>query len=130
MCPYVAKGLWREEIVYAKYMLDVTVREQLMKMLTWYVGVKTGFLHSPGKFGKHLRQYLEPELWAMLENTYADAGSENTWDGLFATCDLFRTVANPVAQHFGFDYPRGDDERVSAHLRHVRSLPKDAKEMY
>ena len=130
VCTYVAKGLWREEIVYAKYMLDRVVREQLMKMLTWYVGVKTQFLQGPGKCGKHLRQYLEPELWAMLENTYADAGSENTWDGLFATCDLFRTAANPVAQHFGFDYPRGDDERVSAHLRHVRSLPKDAKEMY
>jgi aminoglycoside 6-adenylyltransferase len=34
VCPYVAKGLWREEIVYAKYMLDQVVRAQLMQLLT------------------------------------------------------------------------------------------------
>lgn len=130
VCTYVAKGLWREEIVYAKYMLDRVVREQLMKMLTWYVGVKTQFLHGPGKFGKHLGHYLEPELWAMLEKTYSDAGHENTWVAVFATCDLFRATATRVAEHFGLDYPRGDDERVTGHLRHVRSLPKDAKDMY
>ncbi len=130
VCPYVAKGLWREEITYAKTMFDQVVREQLMKMLTWYVGVQTQFLCNPGKFGKHLKQYLEPELWAMLEKTYADAGYEDTWDALYTMCDLFRMTANRVAEHFGFDYPRRDDEKVSAHLKHVRSLPKDAKEMY
>jgi len=130
VCTYVAKGLWREEIVYAKYMLDRVVREQLMKMLAWYVGVKTQFLHGPGKCGKYLQHYLEPELWAMLEKTYSDADSENTWDAAFVMCDLFRLAANRVAEQFGFDYPRGDDERVTAHLRHIRSLPKDAKEMY
>lgn len=130
VCPYVAKGLWREEIIYAKYMLDRVVREQLMKMLTWHVGVKTQFLRGPGSHGKYLKQYLEPELWAMLEKTYSDAGYENTWDALYVTCDLFRMSAKRVAGHFGFDYPRGDDEKVSAHLRHVRSLPKDAQEMY
>ena len=127
---YVAKGLWREEIIYAKYMLDCVVREQLMKMLTWYVGMKTQFLHGPGKFGKNLRQYLEPELWAMLEKTYSNAGVENTWDSIFVTCDLFRSVAKRVAERFGLDYPRGDDESVTAHLKHVRFLAKDVKEMY
>jgi aminoglycoside 6-adenylyltransferase len=130
VCPYVAKGLWREEITYAKYMFDQVVREQLMKMLAWYVGLKTQFSCSPGKFGKHLKRYLEPELWTMLEKTYADASYEDTWDALLVMCDLFRMTANQVADHFGFDYPRGDDERVSAHLRHVRSLPKQTKEMY
>jgi aminoglycoside 6-adenylyltransferase len=130
VCPYVAKGLWREEIIYAKYMLDQVVREQLMKVLAWHVGVRTQFLRGPGSYGKYLKQYLEPELWAMLEETYSDASYEHTWDALDMTCDLFRVAANRVACHFGFDYPRGDDEKVSAHLKHVRSLPKDAKEMY
>ena len=130
VCPCVAKGLWREEIIYAKYHLDQVIREQLMKMLTWYVGVKTQFLRSPGKLGKHFKQYLEPELWAMLEKTYANASYENTWDALFIICELFRVAAKQVAEHFGFDYPHSDDDKVSAHLKHVRLLPKDAKEMY
>lgn len=130
VCPYVAKGLWREEILYAKHMLDHVIREQVMKMLTWHMGVKTRFLHSPGKLGKHLKRHLEPELWAMLENTYADASFESTWDSLNTMCELFRMTANQVGEHFGFDYPRNDDEKVSAHLKHVRSLPRDAREMY
>jgi aminoglycoside 6-adenylyltransferase len=130
VCPYVAKGLWRREIVYAKYMLDRFVRDQLMKMITWYVGLRTDFSRNPGKFGRHLEQCLEPKLWALLQKTYSDADYESTWDALFETCALFRRLAIPVAEHFGFDYPHKDDERVSAHVEHVRRLPRDAKEIY
>ncbi len=130
VCPYVAKGLWREEISYAKHMLDQVVREALTKMLTWHIGVRTQFLKNPGKFGKNFEKYPEPELWEMLLKTYSDASYANTWEALFAMCDLFRTTALHVAEHFGFDYPHGDDERVSAHLRHVRLLPRNSQEIY
>ncbi len=127
--PYVAKGLWRREIVYAKHMLDHYVRDQLMRMIDWYVGVETGFARNPGKFGKYLERTLAPELWAMLLGTYAGAGYEDTWQSLFTACGLFRRLALHVAAHFRFDYPCGEDERVSAHLRHVMSLPRDATEI-
>ena len=130
VCPYVAKGLWREEIIYAKAMFDQVVREQLMQMLTWYVGVQTQFSRSPGKLGKYLKQSLEPALWEMLLNTYADASTDHTWQALDTTCQLFRITAIHVAAHFGFDYPHADDRNVSAHLQHVRFLPKHAKEIY
>lgn len=128
--PYVAKGLWRHEIVYAKHMLDLYVREQLDKMLVWYIGMRTNFQVSPGKMGKYFEKYLEADLWRMVLGTFSDADYDHTWEALLAMGELFRRVAIPVAEHFGFTYPYGDDERVSAHLRHVRSLPRDAKEMY
>lgn len=128
--PYAAKGLWRQEILYAKHIQDVYVREQLMKMLTWHIGVRTDFKVSPGKLGKYFQKYLEPELWDMLLKTYSDASYETTWDALFTMCDLFRKAAIPLAEHFGFEYPFGDDERVSAYLKHIRELPRDAKEIY
>lgn len=127
--PYVAKGLWREELPYAQHMLEI-VRDQLMRMLTWYVGMKTGFAQGPGKLGKHLQRRLEPELWAMLLETYPDADYARIWASLYAMGELFRLVATRVAERFGFKYPHGDDERVSAHLRHVQSLPGDAQEIY
>jgi aminoglycoside 6-adenylyltransferase len=130
VCPYVAKGLWREEIVYAKYMLDQVLRTQLMKMLVWYVGVETRFMCNPGYQGKYLKQYLAPELWAALEQTYADADCAHTWHALDRMCALFRVTACRVGEHFGFEYPRGDDERVSEHLQHVRRLPKTARDIY
>ncbi len=128
--PYVAKGLWRQEILYAKFMLDQLMRAQLMKMLVWHIGVQTHFSVNPGKFGRFFEKVLEPDLWQMLERTYSDCGYEASWDALFAMCILFRKVAVPLAVHFGFDYPWDDDRRVSAHLEHVRTLPRDAKEIY
>lgn len=129
LCPYVAKGLWREEIIYAKTMADGPLREQLMKMLTWYVGMETGFTRSPGKLGKRFKQTLEPELWALVEQTYADAGYAQTWAALYTMVKLFRVIATRVAAYFGFAYPHDDDAKVSAHLQHVRMLPKDALKM-
>jgi aminoglycoside 6-adenylyltransferase len=129
--PYAAKGLWRREILYARVMFDEVLRnEQLMKMLRWHIGIKTDFQVSPGKLGKYFQKYLEPELWEMLLKTFSDASYENTWDALFTMCDLFRRVAIPVAGHFGFEYPYEDDRRVTAHLKYVRALPQDAKELY
>jgi aminoglycoside 6-adenylyltransferase len=128
--PYVAKGLWRREIVYAKHMLDHYVREQLMKMLEWYVGIRTEFKKTPGKLGKYLEKYLEPEQWQLLLQTYSDADYEHTWDALLTMGELFRRIAILVADHFGYAYPYGEDERVTAHLCHVRYLLQDAEEMY
>jgi aminoglycoside 6-adenylyltransferase len=130
VAPYVAKGLWRQEILYAKQTLNEYVREQLMKLLSWHIGWKTDFQVSPGKMGKYFQKYLEPELWEMLMKTFSDAGYENTWDALFTMCDLFRKVAVSIAEHFDFAYPFDDDRRVSAHLKYVRTLPRDAKVLY
>jgi aminoglycoside 6-adenylyltransferase len=130
VCPYVAKGLWREEIIYAKYMLNQVVREQLMKMLAWHIGIKTQFSSNPGKYGKYYKQYLEPELWDMLLQTYSEAGYDHTWEALDIMCQLFRIVTLSVAEHFGFEYPDKEDKNVSAHLKHVRLLQKDAEAMY
>lgn len=127
---YVAKGLWREEILYAKRMYDQCTRDQLTKMLRWYIGVETGFAINPGKLGKYFQRFLDPDLWKMLLKTYADGSYENTWDGLFTMCDLFRIIAVRVADHFGYIYNQGDDRNMTAHLRHVRALPRDAQEMY
>ncbi|HEY9088598.1 MAG TPA: aminoglycoside 6-adenylyltransferase [Anaerolineaceae bacterium] len=130
VCPYAAKGLWRGEFPYARHILEEYARAQLMKMLTWYVGVQTGFSRSPGKLGKYLQHYLPAELWSLLLQTCTDSDYESTWDALFAMGRLFRAAAAEVAAHFGYAYPLEDDRRVTAHLEHVRHLPKDAKEMY
>jgi aminoglycoside 6-adenylyltransferase len=125
--PYVAKGLWRDELTYARYMLDKVVREQLMRMLTWYFGIRTGFQKSPGKLGKYLKGSLEEDVWVMLERSYSDARPEAAWEALFVMGELFRKVAKVVASHFGFTYPEQDDKNVSAFIRRIKALPKDAQ---
>ena len=128
--PYVAKGLWRDELTYAKVMLDTLMREQLLKMLRWYFGTQTGFQKSPGKLGKYLKGQFDPELWALLERTYSDSQLDNIWEALLNMDDLFRQIARSVACCFQFNYPEQDDIRVSNYVRHVRRLPRDATEIY
>jgi aminoglycoside 6-adenylyltransferase len=128
--PYVAKGLWRDELTYAKDMMDSAVREQLMKMLVWYFGIKSGFKKAPGKLGKYIKAEVEPEIWSELEHTYSDSSFENIWESLFTMGSLFRRLAKAVASSFGFQYPQRDDDNVSAYLRRIKSLPKDSTEIY
>ncbi len=130
MCPYIAKGLWRGHIVYAKSMLDSAVRPELMKMLVWHIGLLTSFSVNPGFQGKYFQQHLEAENWRLLMGTYSDADVNKTWDSLLIMCSLFRRIAAPMAAEFGFEYPSREDERVTAHLLHVRDLPKNAPEIY
>lgn len=93
-----------------------------MKMLTWFIGVQTGFSVNPGKYGKYFERYLPPAQWALLLQTFADGSVDHTWDALTAMGHLFRETARQVAEHFAFDYPQGDDNRVSAYLMYIRQM--------
>jgi aminoglycoside 6-adenylyltransferase len=116
--------------VYAKQMMDAYVREQLDKMLNWYIGFHTDFKVEPGKYGKYYQAHLEPELWQQLLRTYSNADEENTWQALFTMGSLFRLTARAVAVYFGFTYPKPDDERVSAFLHHIHALDRGATAIY
>ncbi|MCR5509671.1 MAG: aminoglycoside 6-adenylyltransferase, partial [Lachnospiraceae bacterium] len=48
----IAKGLWRGEVTYAQDMLNFVVRKQLEKVLSWKIGLLTGYSVSIGKAGK------------------------------------------------------------------------------
>lgn len=129
LCPYVAKGLWRNEIPYAHSVMEQLLRPELFKMLTWHIGIRTNFAKNPGKFAKYFQKYLAPQEWTMLLQTYADADPENIWRALFAMCALFRQTARLVAAQLALEYPQRDDERMTAHLERVRHLAADASEI-
>jgi aminoglycoside 6-adenylyltransferase len=125
--PYIAKGLWRKELIYSKYVLDSLLRNELMKMLDWYFGTKTGFNRSMGKQGKFLNEVLLPTDWQRLEATYQDADFDHIWQSLFIMGDLFRKIAKGVADYFNFPYPEEDDQKVTSFIHLVSELPEDAE---
>ncbi|AFH64809.1 aminoglycoside 6-adenylyltransferase [Paenibacillus caseinilyticus] len=127
---YVAKGLWRRELPYAKTMMEGPVRSMLVRMLEWHVGIHSGFTAATGKAGKHLEKHLAPKLWEAYVGTYADGDYDRIWEAMFVMGGLFRETAQDVASHFGYAYPEEDDRRVTAHLHYVRALPEDAEELY
>jgi aminoglycoside 6-adenylyltransferase len=116
VAPYAAKGLCRRQIIYAKNALDSLLRIQLMKMLAWQVGLEG---RNPGKFGKNLDRCLPPEQWNQLLETYAGAGTSETWAALFAMCALFEQAARRVGERCGHAYPQEDASRVMMYLKNL-----------
>lgn len=126
----VAKGIWRDEIPYAKQMYERTTRKPLDKMVFWWIGMKHNFHVSTGKFGKYFKRYLPKSCWEMYEKTYSNAGPQNMWESIFITCELFRNLAQDVAEYFNFNYPLQDDQNMTIYLKRIRELPPDAKEIF
>jgi aminoglycoside 6-adenylyltransferase len=129
VAPYVAKGLWRGEITYAQECLEI-IRAQLFTMLKWHIGIRSEWTANAGGMGRRFQHWLTSSQWLSLLETYAHASSDAIWESLFAACHLFRATALDVAEHFELTYPQQDDQRVTAHLKHVRQLPRNAKTIY
>jgi aminoglycoside 6-adenylyltransferase len=124
---YVAKHLWRDELLPAKYNLDqVMKQDNLRRMLEWRLEIDHGWSVKVGAYGKGLKRYLDPAVWSDVEATYAGAGLAENWVALFRTIDLFRRVAVEVARHLGFGYPHQMDQRAVRYLRRVEELGPEA----
>lgn len=120
---YVAKHLWRDDLMPAKYNLDYAMKfKNLRQMLEWRMELDHRWSVKPGAYGKGLKKHLSPEVWSELESTYVGAGLEENWDALFKTIVLFRRVAVEVATQLGHEYPHDLDQRVVAHLQKVKNL--------
>ncbi len=126
----LAKGLWREEMPYVQDMANFTVRKELEKMLSWKVGLKTGFQVSVGKSAKYLGRWLGQEEYQEYLGTYFGGKTEDAWEAVFCMCSLFRRTAKEVAEGLGYVYHTQEEEAALSFLEHVRHLPKDAKGVY
>lgn len=122
----IAKGIWRDELPYAKAMYDMVVRDAVLKMLAWYAAMQHDWQLNTGKFGRRLKYHLPPEIWEAYLKTYAGAGYAETWEAMFEMLALVRKIGVELSGQLGYDYPLEDDRRMIEYLQRVRSLPKDA----
>lgn len=122
--------MWRDELPYAKFMMDCVVRQELNKMVEWWIGTNTNFEVSTGKVGSYFRKQLPVFYWDQYKATYSDGNYENMWDSLFLAGELFRTLAKDIADNSGFSYPSNEDESMTAYLKQVRYLSPEAIEIF
>ena len=125
--PYVAKCLWRDELLPAKWCLDFNMKHvYLRQLLEWRVEMDHNWSLPTGSLGKGLKKYLPSDIWSQLEQTYADAGLEHNWKALGRTMALFRRVAVEVGDNLGFEYPHDLDRRVTTYVEHIKQLEPPA----
>jgi aminoglycoside 6-adenylyltransferase len=78
-------------------------------MISWQVGIETGFRLSIGKNYKFLDKYVSEELWEELLATYQMDSYEHVWEALFKCHELFREVSQEVAGLLNYNYPEYDE---------------------
>lgn len=121
---YVAKSLWRGEVVFAKFMLDYDAKlVALRRLLECRIEIDHDWSLKPGVYGRGLERLLPPDMWSELASTYVGTDVEDNWNALFRSTALFRRVASDVGDALGYPYPRQVDDAVTAHLEAVRGLP-------
>jgi len=127
---HIPKTLWRRQLPLLKFYVEVCLRDALLLMLQWDIGIRTDWSESIGKKGKDLETHLPPKMWEAYWRTYAGHDYGDLWDSLFIFHDLFRRSAQSVARRLGFSFPSEQSEGALRLLQHVRSLPEGARSIY
>jgi aminoglycoside 6-adenylyltransferase len=119
---YAAKYLVRDELVFAKYILEQEMGvETLIKMLSWQIELTNEWSIPLGRYGRGLKARTPADTWSELEATYVGPGLEQNWAALFGMIDLFRRVAQEVGEALGYRYPHEIDDLVTAHARAMKA---------
>lgn len=121
---YVAKSLWRDDLVFAKWVLDHDLKlEATRRMLEWRIEIDQDWSVKPGVYGRGLKHLLPATIWSVFARTYVGLSVEESWAALDQVMALFRQVATEVGNVLGYPYPQQVDDQVSAYLQAIREMP-------
>ena len=102
VCTYVVKGIQRDEVTYAKEVLETVVRPMFMKIVEWKIGTENNFGVSFGKGGRFMKKYLSPDYYTKVLQSYSDSDLERTWRALLEMMELFEQTSKEVASRLNF----------------------------
>lgn len=125
--PYVSKGLWRGQLLYAQHILEECTRPMLRFMLAWQLGGEQGFPVYPGKAGDRLGERLPPEVWRRYLSTYAPCEKDALFQALLAACELFTQASERAGKALGYSWEDHWDTAVPQFMtetqRDLAALP-------
>jgi len=122
---YVPKYLARDEVPFAKFMLDHVLRHGFLDpMVEWHIGVRTGWSVNPGIHGRWFKRHLDEATWSQLEATYSGAGIGDNVCAFRSMLGLYRKLGRGVAHFLGYAYPEALDRDVSAYCESVLARAK------
>lgn len=126
--PYVAKGLWRGELLYALDCFQY-LRPKLLTLLNWKVGLDHGWELSTGKAGKYLPRFLPDQIMQRVYATYPSGNAEGIWQALINMEALVHELALEVAAAYGYRFDAKQRENSIHFVNRIKNLPKDATEI-
>jgi aminoglycoside 6-adenylyltransferase len=120
-----AKAVAREQFTY-----NALIRLTLNQMIDWYIGIQTDFsvlrdltetIEVIEKDDEYYKKYLSAELYDLYAKTHSEGSSENFWNAIFSTCELFSKIAPGVGVYFGFSYNKQEENSMMGYLNQVKN---------
>ncbi len=119
--PYVAKGLYRHEHLYALKHLRL-MRKALETVLKWKMGIKTDFQKVIGKEMKHMRHYLGEDIYKNYLKTYSTAEVKQVWNTMLFMHDLFIKHAKDVCKALDVEFDFDVADKIKTYIKEIRGL--------
>ena len=117
---YIAKGLCRQQLYYAKYAYDVLAMRQFIKMLSWKIGIQHNFSVTVGAHGKYFKAYLSPSELARFHGIFSGGDYAEIWEKLFVFYDYFAELAAFTAAALGFAFDETETQKIRIFLKNMR----------
>ena len=117
---YVAKGLCRDELPYARHTFALIV-EQIELLLSWYIAIRWHWQVNIGAYNKWLKRYLARELYEEYLALFPSADYDSFWQALAYAGTLSRKIGTEVAEKLGYEYPMQDDINVTNYLQQLKA---------
>jgi aminoglycoside 6-adenylyltransferase len=126
LCTYVAKNLWRGELLTARVLFEYELRHLiLLRFVIWRIGINSGWTARPGFFGRGVPALMGEALWEKWDASEQFLGNaDEIWSALWRTIELFQVLATGIAADLAFAYPTDLDARMVSYLRGIQRLPR------
>lgn len=112
----MAKGLKRDELSFAMFIRDISLRDMLNRIIDIYIGMNNDYKVSVGTLGKYRKKYLSKDQYELFKNTYLSNTTEDTWNSLFYMIDLFGSLGRCIADKYDYKYPEEDEQYMRDYL--------------
>ncbi|WDV46679.1 aminoglycoside 6-adenylyltransferase [Clostridiaceae bacterium M8S5] len=116
----VVKGICRDELCYVKSMFDMVIRNNMISIIDWYIGINYDWKINTGKFGKWYKKFLREDIYELLEKTYAGYDYNDIWDSIECSFELIRKIAKPLSEQLGYEYPYEDDKNMYDYVKRYK----------
>ena len=120
-CTYAAKGVLRNELLFANWIFEQILHVELLRMLDYLAGVRSGFPLNTGKHHKWLLRFLSAQEQEELLRAYKLDKEENAWQALYAGMNLFEHALLEVCDALTYACPDYLD-KVKKYMETLKSM--------
>ena len=111
------KKILRGELWTAITCIDGYMKDKLLNLIEWQAQVKNGKDYDTWHGGRLLEEWTEEKVLNDLKDCFAHYEKEDMKQALLKTMNLFRRVAEEVADFLDYEYPVIADEKATSWVK-------------